>query len=360
MLPVVVGASTRGGGYGSRVGDVLYRPADLGRVSGDEVARFYANYLHEAASVPFDAAERAYLDDPKILGRIVDPATRPFFAYHVGAAVARVVRPLVGGRPRPRLLDLGCGSGSVALLLALGGARVIGIDRSPVAISVCRRRQAYYESQFGPLPLAFHRAEVIEFPYAESRPFDGAYSVFAFNLMQPSSALLDRLLPALAPSGLLAIADGNKQSVINRLSSSPGPTPGALRTALEERGLNVVELRFGGLVPSSLVRLAPIRELAEQVERSAPSGLQGWAAASYTLIAEKQRLPQPGRRQPPREPRRLGARRPPTRYPNPRRRPPRRRLLPRPGLVAFSGAVALGAIASMCAFADVCLLGFCC
>jgi SAM-dependent methyltransferase len=342
------------------VGDILYRPADLGRLSGDEVGRFYANYLHEAASVPFDAAERAYLDDPKILGRIVDPSTRPFFAYHVGAAVARVVRALVDGRPGPRLLDLGCGSGTVALLLALGGARVIGIDRSPVAISVCRRRQAYYESQFGPLPLAFQRGDAVEFPYAEIGPFDGAYSLFAFNLMQPSSALLDWLLPALAPGGLLAIADGNKQSVVNRLRSSPGPTPGALRAALEKHGLSVVELRFGGLVPSSLVRLAPIRQLAEQVERSAPSGLQGRAAASYTLIAEKQRLSQPRRRQPPREPRRLSARRPLTRYPNSRGRSPRRGLVRRPALVAFSGAVASGAIASMCAFADVCLLGFCC
>ena len=342
------------------MGDVLYRPPDLGRLTGDEVARFYANYLHEAASVPFDAAERAYLDDPKVLGRIVDPATRLFFAYHVGATVARVVRSLVAGRPRSRLLDLGCGSGSVALLLALGGARVIGIDRSPVAISVCRRRQGHYESQFGPLPLTFHRGDVVEFPYAEIRPFDGAYSVFAFNLMQPSSVLLDRLLPALAPGGLVSIADGNKQSVVNRGRSSPGPTPGALQAALEERGLSVVKLRFGGLVPSSLVRLAPIRHLAEQVERSAPSGILGWAAASYTLIAEKQRLSQPRRRQPPREPRRVRARRPLTRYPNSRGRSPRGRLRQRPALVAFSGAGAAGAIASMCAFADVCLVGFCC
>jgi SAM-dependent methyltransferase len=328
-------------------------------LSGDEVARFYANYLHEAASVPFDAAERAYLDDPKMLGRIVDPATRTFFAYHVGAAVARVVRALVDGRPGPRLLDLGCGSGSVALLLALGGARVIGIDRRPVAISVCRRRQAYYESQFGPLPLAFRRGDAVEFPYVEIGPFDGAYSLFSFNLMQPSSALLDGLLPALAPGGLLAIADGNNQSVVNRvLRPNPGPTPNALRAALEERGLSVAELRFGGLVPSPL--LAPVRQLAEQVEGSAPSGLLGRAAVSYTLIAEKQRLSQTRRRQPPREPRRLRARRPPSRYPNSRRRSPRRRVLRRPGLVTLSGAMASGVIASACAFTEVCVLGFCC
>jgi SAM-dependent methyltransferase len=244
-------------------------------------------------------------------------------------------------------------------MLALVGARVIGIDRRPVAITPCRRRQAYYEPQFGPLPLAFRRADAVEFPYAESGPFDGAYSVFAFNLMQPSSALLDRLLPALAPGGLLAIADTNKQSVVNRMRSSPGPTPGALTAELEERGLNVVDLRFRGLVPSSLARVAPIRKLAEQVERSAPSGLLGWATASYTLIAEKQRLSQPRRQQPPREPAcfALDGR---STLPDSRRRSERRRLLRRPGLVAFSGAVASGAIASMCAFADVCVLGFCC
>jgi SAM-dependent methyltransferase len=364
----------------------LYRPATLRCLSGDEVARFYANYLAEVEAVPFGAAEREYLDDPKILGRVVDPATRPFFSYHVGASIARVVTALVDGRPQPRLLELGCGSGSTALLLALAGARVIGVDSNPVAVTACRRRQAYYESHFGPLALEFHVGDALAFPYAEVAPCDGVYSVFAFNLMQPTPTLLDRLVPVLVPGGRLVLADGNRQSLVNHLlRPHPGPSPGALQAALEDRGLIVRDVRFGGLIPSALARLASTRRLAEEVEtRLAPSGLLAWAAASYTLIAETQQLPQ-ARRRPPREPRRPqrrgAARKPLMRYPNsPKRSPDRRRqragrgadrrvrsgnrplgLARRPRVWGLSAGLGVALCASICAFADVCLPGnICC
>jgi len=353
----------------------LYRPADLGSVSGDEVGRFYANYLREVELARFDATERAYLENPNILGRVVDPGTRSFFVYHVGASIARVVRALVEGRSRPRLVELGCGSGSVALLLALGGARVIGIDRNPVAVAACRRRQALYESQFGSLALEFHLADAVTFRYG---PCDGAYSVFAFNLMRPTPALLDGVVPALGPGGRFVLADGNKQSIVNHmLRRHAGPSLRELQAALDVRGLIVSEVRFGGLIPPFFARSTPTRRLVEKVEcRLASSGLLGWAAASYTLVAEKPPLSAPRREasvKPVRRLRRAPATRPLSRRSkSPQRSPDRlrrvggdsnRRVRLSHVWGAFSVAFAASAavtVAAVCALADVCLVGFCC
>jgi ubiquinone/menaquinone biosynthesis C-methylase UbiE len=55
----------------------------------------------------------------------------PGYHRHLAAAARELARRL-GATPAPRLLDLGCGSGSstVALLAALPGAAVVGVDAS--------------------------------------------------------------------------------------------------------------------------------------------------------------------------------------------------------------------------------------
>ena len=43
-------------------------------------------------------------------------------------------------RPRPRILDLGCGPGHESLRMASLGAEVVGIDFSPANIRIARER----------------------------------------------------------------------------------------------------------------------------------------------------------------------------------------------------------------------------
>ncbi|MBW1877594.1 MAG: methyltransferase [Deltaproteobacteria bacterium] len=58
--------------------------------------------------------------------------------FRSGALLARTVREVVGSRPRtagpPRLLDLGTGSGVVAVFAAMGGAKVEAVDLNPQAV----------------------------------------------------------------------------------------------------------------------------------------------------------------------------------------------------------------------------------
>src|SRR4051794_25816295 len=43
-----------------------------------------------------------------------------------------------------RVLDLGCGSGDLTVLLAMAGARVTGVDLSPGMVDVARRRVEHF------------------------------------------------------------------------------------------------------------------------------------------------------------------------------------------------------------------------
>src|SRR4051794_10485019 len=54
--------------------------------------------------------------------------------------VAERVVALAGLAPGERVLDLGCGTGNVALLMARAGATVTGVDPSERLVSVARER----------------------------------------------------------------------------------------------------------------------------------------------------------------------------------------------------------------------------
>ena len=327
----------------------LFRPESWERFTADDARRFLCNFLLEARTISFTPRELDKLLSPKILGRLANPATHDFFLYHFGSLFARAVPALLGAKeprmhtnerefrrkepqvnasernrkseereseakepprtPReptrnlaPLILDLGCGSGTGSILFALLGARVIGLDLDPALIAACRKRQEFYEAQFGPLSLRFEEADALSFNYAALAPIDAVYSLFAFNLIHPASALLSRLLPALAPGGRIVISDGNRSSFYNRLFRSRAAfTPKELRRALlscvcgsradrtvrtDRPGLAVSE-SFHCLVPPLFTRrrfwFACGRTLERILDRL---GLARWFGLSYTMIAQ--------------------------------------------------------------------------
>ena len=70
--------------------------------------------------------------DPRVVARYGTPSRVHFskeFRYS-----------LMGNLAGLRILDIGCGDGENAITLAVLGASVVGIDVSPGAIEVCRRR----------------------------------------------------------------------------------------------------------------------------------------------------------------------------------------------------------------------------
>lgn len=72
----------------------------------------------------------------------------------------RVVRKFCAPKPGDLALDVGCGSGVIANLLAELGAKTVGIDSNPSAIEFARRR-------FGRSGLEFHLGQVDDLAFRE-------------------------------------------------------------------------------------------------------------------------------------------------------------------------------------------------
>lgn len=224
-----------------------------------------------------------------ILGRLVNERTRPFFFYHFGPLFAKAVNTLFCDEVTPLIVELGCGSGSASILFGLLGAKVIGIDLDSTLISACRKRQAFYEAEFGPLDIEFHVADAFKFDYDQFALVDGIYSLFAFNTMQPSQELLARVVPALKSKGKIVISDGNMDSLYNRLFRSRlALTPSGMQSALSANGCKVISLEFHCVLPPVVARIRSAFELGLRVEHMLyRRGLMRWLGVSYTIVAER-------------------------------------------------------------------------
>jgi cyclopropane fatty-acyl-phospholipid synthase-like methyltransferase len=107
--------------------------------------------LHATTRQPPLAALRTLLEIDKDLTGLIDEAA---VAYDGGLhAKHRLIRypEFFAARVRPgeRVLDIGCGSGSVSYAMAAGsGATVVGIDLSPENVAFARRRFAHPNLSF--------------------------------------------------------------------------------------------------------------------------------------------------------------------------------------------------------------------
>jgi len=121
-----------------------------------------------------------------------------------------------------RVLDLGCGTGEDALMLAARGVRLVGIDASPERIA--RAREKASERGLGPEDCRFEvlGAENLD---AAGSAFDGAYSTFGAlggaDLPRTGAALAAALRPGAAV-------------VISLLG--PWPLPAVIRRTLTGMG----------------------------------------------------------------------------------------------------------------------------
>ena len=121
-----------------------------------------------------------------------------------------------------RVLDLGCGAGEDALMLAARGVRVVGIDASPERIAQARDQAS--ERGLGPEECRFEVRGPENLDGAGS-PFDGAYST--------SGALGGADLPRTGAALAAALRPG--AAVVISLPG-PWPLPAVIRRTLTGMG----------------------------------------------------------------------------------------------------------------------------
>ena len=122
----------------------------------------------------------------------------PEVAQVIGEALRGLTRPSLKGAP-PRILELGVGTGRIALPVAAAGAEVIGIDLSANMLATLAQhlRQS---------PAAIHlvRGDITALPFCRG-VFDAAMVTHVLHLVADWPAVLQRLAEVVKPGGVLLL-----------------------------------------------------------------------------------------------------------------------------------------------------------
>ncbi|MGD8585641.1 MAG: methyltransferase domain-containing protein [Chloroflexota bacterium] len=161
--------------------------------------------------------------------------------------------------PGDRVLEIGCGTGGLALLMAQQGARVTAVDASE-AMLVRARRKASSDSE---LDISFFQLDVTELgDRFEPDSFDLVVSTLVFSELRPEVRryALEQASRLLAPGGRLLIADeivpaGAWQRLLYWAVRLPLTILTWLLTRTGTRPLRGFEdeLRLSGFIPEQLV-----------------------------------------------------------------------------------------------------------
>jgi SAM-dependent methyltransferase len=232
--------------------------------------QWYGNIESELAAGFLTEREADHFKDYYVEAGLLRNWRKPFFMHHYANTFTFAVQFLLPKSDKQRvILDLGCGSGTQSLIFAMLGAHVVGIDMDETALVILKKRQTIYEGILGrKLKIEIHCGNIFDIDLAALGPFDGVYSMFAFNMMQPTLPLLDRLLPSLAPHGSFVVLDGNNQSWLAKI---PGRrrnvlSPKALEVAFKQRDFKTARICGAVSIPPLFWAVLPKR-LARGLDR---------------------------------------------------------------------------------------------
>ncbi|MCD6361185.1 MAG: class I SAM-dependent methyltransferase [Armatimonadetes bacterium] len=270
----------------------FFIPNNSKKLQKDDVFRYLQNLELEIEQGLFTENEILLLLQDALYGRFLYNSRRPFFLYHFLPLWMNSVQTLFRDCPNPKIIELGCGTGTSSLLFAILGARVIGVELNVDLVEICNKRKRFYERYVGDLKAEFYQANTFDFPFEEHAPVDSFFSLFAFNLMKPADLLLARMMPALKKGGHIMIIDGNVNNIYSHIIPSrrrPGVlSPPMMKRELERLGCRVVKLETHCGIPPLIFRSAITRDMAFKMEDFIRViGLHRFFGVSYTIVAEK-------------------------------------------------------------------------
>ena len=120
------------------------------------------------------------------------------FVWQYGSNLIEILSPKKG----EFILDLGCGTGQLTNKIAATGAKVIGIDKSPIMIAQASKNYPGLQWQV---------ADGTNFTFTEV--FDAVFSNAALHWIKPPEAVISCIWQALKPGSRLVAEFGGKGNV---------------------------------------------------------------------------------------------------------------------------------------------------
>ncbi len=212
-------------------------------ISEPQIWRWFNNIAIEVEEENFTELEKEGIVEYYKEAGLMRTWRRNFFRHHFSFNLVKTVNYLFSHLGNPKILDLGCGIGTQSILFAILGAEVISVDLDHLALDILRKRKELYQRICKrELNISIYEGNAFEIDYNAFFPLDGVFSMFAFNMMQPSNELLNKIIPILQPGGRFVIFDGNCSSWIPKIMPSRRRnvlSPVQLSQYLEKSGLTV-------------------------------------------------------------------------------------------------------------------------
>ena len=203
-----------------------------------------------------------------------------------------------------KLLDVGCGTGVVAVTAARSGAEVEAIDLTPPLLDRAREN-----CRIAGVSVSLREGDVEELPFANGQ-FDVVLSQFAHMFAPRPEMAVAEMLRVLKPGGIIAFATWPPEMLVGSTTAlgaryMPSPPPGITNPILwgdpaiikDRLGSSVTNLSFdhGRILVSALSpqhfrtqverSAGPIIRLIENLSENAPERLQEFRQEFDSLVA---------------------------------------------------------------------------
>ena len=216
-------------------------------------------------------------------------------------AAFKLVR-FAGVQPRQKVLDVGCGTGVVAITAARLGAVATGVDLTPALLEKARQN-----AEMAEVSIEFHEGDVEALPFKDAS-FDVVLSQFGHMFGPRPSVAVSEMLRVLRPGGRIAFTTWPPELFTSKMfalvasylppppdGAAPPPQWGNPEIIRERLGDAVTDLAFDrdtiykpGLSPQHLINLfertgGPLIKLVESLKNE-PARLKEFRSAFRNII----------------------------------------------------------------------------
>jgi SAM-dependent methyltransferase len=207
-------------------------------------------------------------------------------------------------RAEDGVLDVGCGTGVVAVTAARRGARVTGLDLTPQLLDRARENAALAQ-----VSIDFHLGDVEQLPFADNE-FDVVLSQYGHMFAPRPDVAVGEMLRVLRPGGTIAFSTWPPELNVGRMFAlaakyAPPPLPGVspppqwgdpdiIRARLGDRVTHLLFDRATMMVPAlspqhqraTAERIGPLRKLAEMLAATDPAKLEAFRREYEAIVGD--------------------------------------------------------------------------